>query len=82
MNVLKLSTAFGVFVSVAMCQAPPTLMVQGISGTSITLSTSDIAKLTQQTIKTTDHGAPVTFESVLLNDVLANVRTPTGEVFQ
>jgi hypothetical protein len=66
---------------VALCQPPATLRVEGICGSSATLSASDIAKLPQQTIKTTDHGAPVTFEGVLLNDVLAKVRTPTGEAF-
>src|SRR5260370_5351740 len=79
MIVLKLGTAFGVFVSVALCQVPPTLTVQGIRGTSATLSISDIEKLTQQTIKTTDHGTAVTFEGVLLARVLAQVRTPAGE---
>jgi hypothetical protein len=58
-----------------------TITVTGISGTSATLSASDIAKLPPQTIKTTDHGTPVTFEGVLLSDVLAKVRTPTGDPF-
>ena len=80
MPVIRLTTTFGFFVSVALCQAP-TLALQGISGTNATVSASDIANLPNQTIKTTDHGTPVTFEGVLLSDVLASVRTPTGEAF-
>jgi hypothetical protein len=30
-------------------------------------------------VKTTDHGTPVTFDGVLLKDVLAKVNVPTGE---
>ena len=81
MPVIRLTMVFGFFVSVALCQFPPTLALQGISGTSATLSASDIANLPNQTIRTTDHGTPVTFDGVLLNDVLASVRTPTGETF-
>jgi hypothetical protein len=81
MTAIRLPTAFVVFVSASLSQVPPTLTIHGISATSATLSASDIAKLPQQTIKTTDHGTPVTFEGVLLADVLAKVRTPTGEAF-
>ena len=59
----------------------PTLIVQGISGTTVTLSASDIARLPQQTVEAIDHGIPVTFHGVLLTDVLAKVTTPTGEAF-
>jgi hypothetical protein len=81
MTAIKLSTAFGFFVSVALCQVEPTLTEQGISGTSVTLSAPELAKLPQQTVKTIDHGTPVTFQGVFLKDVLAKVRTPTGEAF-
>jgi hypothetical protein len=81
MAVTRLSTALGVFVSVASCQVPQTLTVQGLSATNAVLSASDIAKLPQQTVKTSEHGTPVTFEGVLLSDVLAKARTPTGEQF-
>ncbi len=67
--------------SAGLCQSPATLRVEGISGTSDTLSTVDLAKLRQQTITTNDHGTPVTFRGVLLADVLASVRAPTGEDF-
>ena len=56
-------------------------MVQGIDGKSVTLSVADLSKLPQQTVKTTDHDAPVTFEGVLLADVLAKVALPAGEKF-
>ena len=65
----------------ALCQVPQTLTIQGISATNATISISDIAKLTQQTIKTTDQGNALTFQGVLLADLLAKVRTPTGEPF-
>jgi hypothetical protein len=81
MTAIKLSTAFGLFISVGLCQVDPTLTVQGIGGTSITLSASDIAKLPTQTVKVTDQTTPVTFEGLPLTDVLAKVRTPTGEAF-
>ena len=57
-----------------------TVVVHGIGGTSATISVADLAKLPQQTVKTTDHGTPVTFQGVLLADVLSNVAVPTGEV--
>jgi hypothetical protein len=87
MTVIKLSTALGLFVCVALCQeqpslpAQPLLVVQGIRGTSATLSVTDLSKLPQQTIQTTDHGTPVTFEGVRLADVLAKVDLPLGESF-
>jgi hypothetical protein len=57
------------------------LTVHGISATSATFSPPDLAKLPAQTVTATDHGAPVSFQGVLLTDVLAKVRTPTGEAF-
>ena len=57
-----------------------TVVVHGIGGTSATISMADLAKLPQQTVKTTDHGIPVTFQGVLLADVLSKVAVPTGEV--
>jgi hypothetical protein len=57
------------------------LVVQGVDGKSIALSSSDLSKLPQQTVKTTDHETPATFEGVLLADVLAKVALPTGEKF-
>jgi len=59
----------------------PTITVTGIGGKGITLAAWDLSKLPQQTVKTTDHGAPATFEGVLLTDVLAKVDLPAGERF-
>jgi len=66
---------------VAVCQAPPTLTVQGIGGKSVALSAADLSNLPRQTVKTTDHGTAVTFGGVLLADVLAKVDLPLGEKF-
>jgi len=44
-------------------EAVRTLVVQGINGTSATLSVSDLSKLPQQTVKATDHGTPAKFHS-------------------
>src|SRR4029077_13817251 len=60
---------------------PATITVIGINGTTATLSASDLSKLPQQTVKTTDHGSPAKFEGVLLTDVLAKVDLPLGEKF-
>ena len=54
MTFIKLTGIFALFVSVALCQVPATLAVQGIGGTSATLSISDLSKLPQQTVKVTD----------------------------
>jgi hypothetical protein len=81
MTVIKLIAVFGLFTSVAVCQGPAMLTVQGIGGKSVTLSAADLSNLPQQTVKATDHGAPVTFGGVLLRDVLAKVDLPTGEKF-
>ncbi len=63
--------------SVAVCQDPPMLTVQGISGTSIALSIADLASLPQQTVKVDG----VTFQGILLTDLLSKVVLPTGEQF-
>jgi hypothetical protein len=81
MTAFKMGFAFSVFASVALCQVPSMLTVQGINGTTATFSAADLAKLPQQMVKATDHGTPVTFEGVLLTDVLAKVSLPTGEKF-
>ena len=81
MTFVKMIGVFAVLVSVALCQVPAALTVQGITGTTATLSDSDLSKLPQQTVKVTDHGTPATFEGVLLTDVLAKVDLPVGENF-
>jgi hypothetical protein len=77
----KLMGAFGLLVSAALCQVPATLVVNGVGGSSATISVADLAKLPQQTVKVADHGTPATFEGVLLSDVLAKVAVPAGEKF-
>ena len=57
-----------------------TLVVQGIAGTSATISMADLAELPQHTVRTTDRGKPATFRGVLLADVLSKVAVPTREV--
>jgi len=78
---IKLIGVLGLLVSVALCQVPATLVVQGIGGTSATLSVLDLSKLPQRTVQVTDHGTPATFEGVLLAEVLAKVDLPLGEKF-
>jgi hypothetical protein len=81
MNVIQRIGVFTIFMSVAVCQAPATLVVGGVNGTSAKLTLADLAKLPQHTVKTTDHGTPVTFQGVLLADVLAKVALPTSDQF-
>ena len=57
-----------------------TLTVNGIGHTAI-VSESDLSNLPQHTVTTTDHGAQVTFQGVLLADLLKKVDLPTGEKF-
>jgi len=51
----KLMGAFGLLVSAALCQVPATLVVNGVGGSSATISVADLAKLPQQTVKVADH---------------------------
>lgn len=81
MTFIKLIAVFGLLVSVALCQVPAMLVVQGVGGKSVTLSVLELSKLPQQTVKVTDHGTPATFEGVLVTDVLAKVDLPLGEKF-
>jgi hypothetical protein len=78
---IRLGLAFGLFVSVALCQAPPSLSIRGLDGKTVVLSVVDLTRLPQQSIHTTDHDKPVTFQGVLLTDVLAKVELPLGEKF-
>ena len=78
MNLIKLIIVFTLLVSAALCQVPGAMVVQGVDGKSVTLSASDLSKLPQQTVSTTDHETPATFEGVLLADVLAKVALPAG----
>ena len=84
MTIVKLSATVVFLLSIAFVarsQAQPTLTLQGVGGKALALSSVDLAKLPQKTIKTTDHGTAATFEGVLLSDVLHKVGLPTGEEF-
>jgi hypothetical protein len=81
MIVLKPLGYLFLIVSIALCQAPSALTVQGVSGASATLTAADMGKLPQHAAQATDHGKPATFEGVLLTDVLAKVDLPVGEKF-
>lgn len=45
-------------------------------------SIAEFAVLPQRTVKALDHGTTVTFEGVLLTDLLAKVATPMGDEFR
>ena len=77
----KLLVAFALCASIAFCQGPPSITVHGLGGKTVTLTEADLAKLPQQTITTTDHGTPATFQGVLLSDVLAKVDLPLGDKY-
>jgi hypothetical protein len=60
---------------------PPVLKVAGIGGKTVPFVEVTLAKLPQQTVKTSDHGTPVEYQGVLLSDVLAQVDRPVGDKF-
>jgi Oxidoreductase molybdopterin binding domain len=64
---------------VALCQQPAVISLQGLEGKPVTVTTEDLAKLPQHSIKASEHGSSATFEGVLLNDVLTLVNVPIGE---
>ena len=70
------------FLHVGFCQNPARILIEGITiGPNWALSASELALLPQRTITAADHGTSVTFQGVLLTDVLGKVATPTGEKF-
>ena len=84
MPVRNMALLLCVFFHLGFCQNPARIFVEGI-GTGkpdFAPSHSELALLRQRTIRATDRGAPVTFQGVLLNDILAEVATPTGEKFR
>jgi Oxidoreductase molybdopterin binding domain len=60
---------------------PATFTVTGVNGKPVEISMADVVNFPQHTIKAADHGAPVTFQGVLLKDVLAKVDLPVGDQF-
>ena len=83
MTVFKLIGVFGLFLPVALCQNPARIFVAGLETdkSDFAPSNSELALFQQRTIKAIEHKTPVTFQGVLLTDVLAKVATPTGEKF-
>jgi hypothetical protein len=69
------------FLTAGFSQDSARLLVEGIgaNGPTFAASAADLALLPQHTISVTDHGASVSFQGVLLADILAKVPTPTGE---
>jgi len=60
----------------------PAITLHGIDGKMVQVAEAALLGLAHHTVNTTDHGTAVTFEGVLLADLLANVATPTGEQFR
>jgi hypothetical protein len=73
--------AFAALASVALCPAQPVVTIHGLGASTVTLSLSDLARLPQQTVQVAEQDKPVTFEGVLLLDVLSKVDLPLGETF-
>ncbi len=84
MPVRKMALLLCVFFHVGFCQSPARILVTGIGTdkSDFAPSNSELALLQQRTIRVIDHGTPVTFEGVLLTDVLVQVAIPTGEKFR
>jgi hypothetical protein len=81
MTSFRLIVGLCLLATVAFCQAPAELTVQGISGPPITLTAADVAGLPQHRVQVKDNDTQVAFEGVLLTDVLAKVDRPAGETF-
>jgi hypothetical protein len=83
MAVRNVALPICIFLHAAFCQNGARILVQGIGmhGPDFSYSAAELASLAQHTVMTTDHGKPVTFEGVLLTDMLAKVATPAGEAF-
>ena len=81
MTLFKLSASFALCLSVAWCQAPQKLLVQGLDGTSVTLSLDELSKMPRHTVEVVDHATPAKFEGVALSDILAKVTLPSGEKY-
>ena len=84
MPVRNVALLLCVFLHLVFCQSPARIFVAGIGmgKSDFAPSNSELALLQQRTIRAIDRGTPVTFQGVLLIDVLAQVATPTGEKFR
>src|SRR5438046_1764923 len=68
-----------VFSAVALCQQPAALTLHGLDGNVITVNAEELAKLPHHAVKASEHGTAVTFDAVLLSDILAKVNLPVGD---
>lgn len=78
MIAIRFVSALAILVPAALCQ-PPSLLVDGGNGKTVTLTAADLAGLPQHKIDATDHGTAASFDGVLLSDILAKVDMPSGE---
>jgi len=62
--------------------APASLSLQGLTGSSAVISSTELAAMPQRMITTTEHGAPVTFQGVLLKDLLSRLTLPSDDAFR
>ena len=60
---------------------PAILTLTGVGGKSIEITVADMANFPQHTIKSAEHGVPVSFDGGLLKDVLSRVDLPLGDEF-
>jgi hypothetical protein len=75
----RIATLAAFAASISFAQAPSSVTVDGGAGKVVTLTAADLSKLPQHTVPTSEHDTPVTFEGVLLSDLLAKVTMPAGE---
>lgn len=73
--------ALAAALAVGISSAQPAVAVRGLSASAANLTLADLAKMPRQTVTLTDQDKPVTYEGVLLMDVLAKVSLPLGEAF-
>ena len=73
--------ALAVLAIAAGAQEQPSVTIEGVSGRSIVVYTAYLSSLRQYALKTIEKGTPVTFEGVLLSDVLEKVDGPVGEKY-
>jgi len=81
MTAARLLDLLFLFVFLAAGQSQPTLTVQGLNGSSVTLTAVGFSKLPLQSVQATDHGTAATFEGLPLATVLAKVELPLGDKF-
>jgi hypothetical protein len=63
-------------------KAPAILSLQGLAGSSVTLSSAELAAMPQRVVIATEHDSPVTFQGVLLKDLLSRLTLPSGDAFR